>query len=133
MTTAATPMIMPSSVSTERSLCAHMAASASFNVSTNFIGQSITQGPRYWLHTASSAFVAVHKSVCLYKNVTPALLVAQSLYGVEASGLPRGPESEDYADGRGDAYADEYRPEGDEGRERRVLVREKARHLADYQ
>src|SRR4051812_4288332 len=66
-----------------------------------------------------------------YVDVTPALLVAQSLDGVEARGLPRGPESEDYADGRGDAYADEYRPERDEGRERRVTVREKARRLSD--
>jgi len=30
------PMIMPSSVSAERSLCAQMAASASFRVSMNF-------------------------------------------------------------------------------------------------
>src|SRR5205823_5554821 len=37
MTTAATPMIMPRSVSTERSLCAQMAATASFNVSMNFM------------------------------------------------------------------------------------------------
>src|SRR5919112_2519393 len=61
----------------------------------------------------------------------PRLLVAQSLDGVEAGGLPRGPEAEDDADGRGDAYADQYRPEGDEGRERRVPVRQEARRLAD--
>ena len=42
MTTAATPMIMPKSVSAERSLCARMAASASFNVSMNFMFASIT-------------------------------------------------------------------------------------------
>src|SRR5215212_3122329 len=64
-------------------------------------------------------------------NVTPALLVAQSLDGVEAGGLPRGPEAEDDADGRGDAYADEYRPERDVGREGRVTVRQEARDLAD--
>jgi hypothetical protein len=34
------------------------------------------------LHTKTRAFVAVHKIVCLYVNVTPALLVAQSLDGV---------------------------------------------------
>jgi hypothetical protein len=36
-TTAATPMIIPKSVSAERSLCAQMAAAASFNVSMNFM------------------------------------------------------------------------------------------------
>src|SRR5205085_1473077 len=37
MTTAATPMIIPRSVRAERSLCAQMAAAASFNVSINFM------------------------------------------------------------------------------------------------
>src|SRR2546423_11372635 len=37
MTTAATPMIIPRSVRAERSLCAQMAAAASFNVSMNFM------------------------------------------------------------------------------------------------
>src|SRR5215213_450577 len=73
------------------------------------------------------------KAFARTRNVTPALLVAQSLDGVEARGLPGGPEAEDYADGRRDAYADEYRPERDEGGERRVAVRQEARDLADYQ
>src|ERR671928_71149 len=37
MTTAATPIIIPKSVSAERSLCAQMAAAASFSVSMNFM------------------------------------------------------------------------------------------------
>src|SRR5918993_2720102 len=39
-TTAATPIIIPNSVSAERNLCAQMAATASFNVSMNFMVRS---------------------------------------------------------------------------------------------
>src|SRR5215510_3400388 len=54
VTNAVTPTIMPSKVSAERSLCAQMAATATFRISMSFTGL-YTQGNGKWLPTRQRA------------------------------------------------------------------------------
>src|ERR1051326_613465 len=53
VTTAVTPTIIPSSVSAERSLCAQIAAAATFRISNNFTEIDYTGEEAIWLPVKS--------------------------------------------------------------------------------
>src|SRR5215211_4433655 len=108
-TTAVTPIIMPSSVSTERSLCAQMAESASFNVSISFTTVSTTfecrlwlqNGGKYWMREAGDKFTKTVELAC-YSTSLGRLFPAQGFDGVKARSFPGGPETENDSDRRRD-------------------------------
>src|SRR5262245_56120610 len=115
-----TPMTIPKRVNAERSLCAQIAETASFRVSMNFTEALLVRAwPLYCCSRPQSS--------------SEVLFPAKRLNGIEAGGFPGRPEPEDYSYRSGDSDSHCNCPQWYIGRQRRVLVHEQARDLAQSQ
>src|SRR5829696_401044 len=119
-TKAVTPTIMPSSVNAERSLCAQIAATASFRVSMNFTAldhyaishkeaQKIIATKRHKTSTEECRSVVQVKYFVTFVPFCGSfswLLPAEGVDRVQARCFPGRPESKHYADSGGDPNPD---------------------------